>query len=143
MIRTAFVALAAVLAVAPPLASAQPRSQTSPAPPNAFQTPSGNIHCLFREGRMRCDVVEHGYEAPPRPRDCRGDWGGSLSLGRDGAARMICTQRTIRDEEAFVLGYGARWVGRTITCESDEAGLRCANRAGRGFQVSRSRLDFF
>jgi hypothetical protein len=140
MIRTAFAALGAVLAVAPPLALAQPRSQT---PPSAFQTPSGNIHCQFREGRMRCDVVEHGYEAPPRPRDCRGDWGGSLSLGAEGAARVICLQRTIRDEEAFVLGYGARWVGRSITCESDETGLRCENRAGRGFKVSRSRLEMF
>jgi hypothetical protein len=140
MIRIAFAALLAIPALAPALAPAQPRSQT---PPSAFQTPSGNIHCQFREGRMRCDVVEHGYEAPPRPRGCRGDWGGSLGLGDEGPARMLCTRRTIRDEEAFVLGYGARWVGRTITCESDEAGLRCTNRAGRGFQVSRSRLEMF
>ncbi|MBY0335956.1 MAG: hypothetical protein K2X11_05040 [Acetobacteraceae bacterium] len=143
--KTALRGMAALLAMAPPLALAQARSQTapSPAPPAAFQTPSGNIHCLFRDGRMRCDVVEFAYDVPPRPRDCRGDWGAALSLGPQGPARLVCTSRTIRNEEAFVLGYGARWVGRAITCESDEAGLRCANRAGQGFRVSRSRLEVF
>ncbi|WP_156910037.1 DUF6636 domain-containing protein [Rubritepida flocculans] len=140
MIWTAFRALLAVGAMAPLLASAEPLPQT---PPPAFQTPSGNIHCLFREGRMRCDVQERSYTPPPRPPGCRDDWGSSLALGARGPARLLCVRRPLRDEEAFVLGYGARWIGRAIACESDEAGLSCTNREGRGFRVSRTRLELF
>jgi hypothetical protein len=132
--------VAALLAAAPLLAFAQGRDQ---APPPQFQTPSGNVHCLFAGGRMRCDVVEHSYEVPPRPADCRGDWGGRISLGARGPARLECLTRTHRDEEAFVLGYGARWIGRAIECEAQEAGLRCANREGRGFWVARGVLEIF
>ncbi|MCU0889928.1 MAG: hypothetical protein MUC64_18325 [Rubritepida sp.] len=134
------IAALAVLVAAPLLAFAQGRDQ---APPNAFQTPSGNVHCLFSGGRMRCDVVEHHYEVPPRPADCRGDWGGRISLAARGPARLECLTRTHRDEDAFVLGYGARWIGPGISCEAQEAGLRCANRQGRGFWVARGVLEMF
>jgi hypothetical protein len=125
------------LVLAPVLALAQPAFQS---PPAAFQTPSGNVHCLLRDAALRCEVLEHAF-APPQ--DCPQGWRGGIALRADGATELPCEGAPVRDDEAFVLGYGARWEGPGITCRSEEAGLRCANRAGRGFQVSRARLGLF
>jgi hypothetical protein len=140
MTRTASPALAAAMFLVPVLAFAQPGFQP---PPPAFQTPSGNLHCLYGAGTLRCEVLDHAYPTPPRPEGCSAGWGGALALRAEGAAGTPCGGPSVRNDDAFVLGYGARWLGAGITCESLEAGLRCANRAGHGFQASRTRLELF
>jgi hypothetical protein len=137
MVATAAIRISAALVCLPLLASAQPAIQS---PPAAFQTPSGNVHCRFGAGALRCEVLERAYAAP---RECPGGWQGGIALRAEGEIELPCEAPGLRNDEAFVLGYGARWLGPGITCESEEAGLRCANRAGRGFQASRSRLAVF
>lgn len=135
----AWTRISAALLFVPLLASAQPSLQS---PPAAFQTPSGNVHCLWHGDLLRCDVLERSY-APPPVQDCPGGWRGNLGLRAAGGPMLMCGVASVRDDEAFVLFYGARWLGPGITCDSDEAGLRCTNRAGHGFQASRGRLALF
>lgn len=135
--RTASIRVSAALVLLPLLASAQATDQS---PPAAFQTPSGNVHCLLRDAALHCQVVERAWEPPAA---CAGGWGGLLRLRPGQAPQVECAGRPVRDDEAFVLGYGAKWLGPGIACESEEAGLRCESGTGHGFQVSRTRLTMF
>ncbi|WP_270936465.1 DUF6636 domain-containing protein [Falsiroseomonas oryzae] len=139
MTMTAWVRISVAMALAPVLASAQPAFQP---PPPAFQTPSGNVHCRWDAGALRCQAQEFDATAPGVP-SCTPPWPGLLSLRPTGHAETPCRGAALRNEDDFVLGYGARWIGAGVTCESEEAGLRCANGAGHGFQISRSRLTLF
>ncbi|WP_137180122.1 DUF6636 domain-containing protein [Roseomonas sp. AR75] len=140
MNATAAIGALAALLVGAVVASAQPGFQP---PPDLFQTPSGNVQCLLGRGTLRCTVLEHDYPTPPAAAACRPPWNGQLALGRQGQAQLPCTAALVRDDDAFVLGYGARWLGPGITCESDESGLKCTNAAGHGFRASRSTLELF
>ncbi len=140
MKATAAIGTLGALLLSAVVASAQPGFQP---PPPAFQTPSGNVHCLFRQGTLRCDVLEHAYATPAEAAGCSPAWQGRLALRAEGAVQLPCVGAPVRNDEAFVLGYGARWIGEGVECESLEAGLRCANRAGHGFQASRTKLDLF
>lgn len=135
--RTASIRVSAALVLVPLLALAQPRDQP---PPEAFQTPSGNVHCLLHDGALHCQVLERAWEPPMA---CAGGWGGLLRLRAGHAPSVECAGRPVRNDEAFVLGYGAAWLGPGIACESQEAGLRCESGTGHGFQVSRARLTMF
>jgi hypothetical protein len=140
MNATAAIGALAALFLVPVVASGQPGFQP---PPPAFQTPSGNVHCLFRQGTLRCDVLEHAYPTPAEAAGCSPAWEGRLALRAEGSVTLPCSGAPVRNDEAFVLGYGARWIGQGVECESLEAGLRCANRSGHGFQASRTKLDLF
>lgn len=109
---------------------------------NGFQTPSGNIHCAVDGSEIRCDIVERSFTPPPRPRSCQFDWGGSVELTPHGA-RMICVSDTAANPDYPRLAYGTAWQGGGLTCVSAQAGLRCTNAAGRGFELSRARLSLF
>lgn len=109
-----------------------------------FQLPSGNIHCSASGGWINCQIVEYAYRPPfPRPRDCDGDWGPLVELGSSGMARMGCYYTTVVDPNAPVLRYGSTWQGQGIACTASQSGLRCVNREGRGFELSRARLHMF
>jgi hypothetical protein len=125
--------VAAVLVLLPVLASAQ----------EAFQLPSGNIHCAVQEGRLRCDALNFTYQRPPRPRSCDLDYGGAVGLGPRGAPALICHGDTIANPMAPVLGYGQAWQGGGMSCTATPAMLRCVNAEGRGFEMARARLLFF
>ncbi len=124
--------LAAFLLV-PVLASAQ----------EAFQLPSGNIHCALYDGVLRCDVLEFTYRRPPRPPGCEEGWGSAIALGGKGPARVICHGDTVADPRNPVLGYGRAWQGPGMACTASQAGLRCVNGDGRGFEMARARLNLF
>lgn len=109
----------------------------------SFQLPSGNIHCATFEGVLRCDILNFSYRRLPRPRDCDLDYGDSVELGPNGSARLVCHGDTIASPGAPVLRYGAAWQGKAMSCASTQAGLRCTNGAGRGFEMSRARLSLF
>ena len=117
----------------PGLASAQ----------EAFQLPSGNIHCVVHAGQLRCDILSYAYQRPTRPRGCELDWGGAVEIGARGAARLLCHGDTVADPAAPVLGYGSLWQGPGMGCTAARSGLRCANSDGRGFEMSRARLRLF
>lgn len=117
----------------PVLASAQ----------EAFQLPSGNIHCMAFEGTLRCEIRQSHYRRPPRPFDCDLEYGDSVELGPRGRAQLVCHGDTVQDPKSPVLGYGRAWQGPGMACTASTAGLRCENREGRGFEMSRARLHLF
>jgi hypothetical protein len=123
----------AALVLVPVLASAQ----------EAFQLPSGNIHCAVHDGRLRCDVLNFTYQRPPRPRGCDLDHGGAVDLGPRGLPSLICHGDTVANPAAPVLGYGQAWQGRGMACTATPAMLRCVNAEGHGFEMARARLLFF
>jgi hypothetical protein len=139
MTTTASIRLSAALILAPLLASAQPADQS---PPAAFQTPSGNVHCRWDRAALNCQVLSF-ETTPPEASRCTAPWQGWLALQAEGAAEAPCRGTPVRDDEAFVLGYGARWIGPGVTCDSDETGLRCANGAGHGFRAARAGITLF
>ncbi|CAH0306820.1 DUF6636 domain-containing protein [Roseomonas sp. CECT 9278] len=123
----------AVLILLPVLASAQ----------EAFQLPSGNIHCAVHDGILRCDVLNFTYPRPPRPRGCDQDHGGAIGMRARGAPVLICHGDTVADPAAPVLGYGQAWQGRGLSCTATPQGVRCVNADGRGFELARARLLIF
>jgi len=101
-----------------------------------FQTPSGNIHCLYssQPAYLRCDI-RSGLRPAPRGR-CQLDWTG-LELGPRGRGRPSCAGDTVVDRRRRTLAYGRRFERGGFACVSRRIGLRCTNRAGHGFFLSR------
>ena len=110
------------------------------APPQleSFQMPSRNVGCLYvrASGTLRCDILS-GLRPEPR-RACELDWTG-ITLVAAGRAAPQCAGDTAYNLRARVLRYGSTWRRGAITCRSKRDGLRCANRRGHGFFLSRAR----
>jgi len=104
-----------------------------------FRTPSGNIGCAFSSSpaSLRCDILSGLKPRPPRPQGCELDWGFGYSLGPTGRTRVMCAGDTAVDRRAKVLRYGRTWSRDGFTCASRVGGLRCSNRSGHGFHLSR------
>ncbi len=108
-----------------------------------FRTPSANIGCGYSSGpgpgqaSLRCDILSGLKPRPARPRGCDLDWGFGYELSPTGRARTVCAGDTAVDKRAKVLRYGQKWSRSGLTCVSRIAGLRCANRSGHGFFLSR------
>ena len=108
-----------------------------------FRTPSGNIGCYYMSSRslqatLRCDIRSGLKPRPPKPRNCPLDWGDSYELAPTGRALYTCHGDTAIDPTSRVLKYGTRWSRGGFTCASRKAGLRCSNRSGHGFFLSRA-----
>ena len=106
-----------------------------------FQSPSGNIRCTMfdSDGRntVRCEVVEHGWEAPPRSPDCQLNWGDRVELTEDSAAVFSCYGQNLPDPQA-TLDYGKVAIFGSISCTSETTGIMCLdNDTGHFFNVSR------
>jgi hypothetical protein len=114
------------------------------APPQfeSFRMPSGNIGCIYvrASATLRCDILS-GLRPEPRRR-CELDWTGITLIGT-GRAAPQCAGDTAYDRRAHVLRYGATWRRGAITCRSGRDGLRCSNRRGHGFFLSRARWRVF
>ena len=75
---------------------------------------------------------------PLRPKSCDLDWGyGYELIGATARAKTFCAGDTAHDPRAPILPYGKTWKKGPFTCLSRRIGLRCANRAGHGFFLSR------
>jgi len=109
----------------------------------AFRTPSRNIGCTFdsglASGTLRCDIRSGLRPRPGRPRGCNLDWGDSYTLRVHGRATLTCHGDTAIVPGSRVLRYGMRWHRGGLVCLSRVTGLRCTNRSGHGFFVSRAR----
>ena len=104
-----------------------------------IQTPSHNIGCLYQNSpaALRCDI-RSGLKPPPsKPRGCTVDWTGGYQVGATGRAHKVCAGDTVLSANARVVRYGTTWRGGPFTCKSSTSGLRCKNRSGHGFFLSR------
>ncbi len=110
----------------------------------SFRTPSGNIGCTFSSGlvgatpNLRCDIHSGLRPRPTRPRNCELDWGFGYSMGARGRAYAVCAGDTALIPSSRVLRYGNKWSRGGFTCTSRVVGLRCTNRSGHGFLLSRA-----
>lgn len=108
-----------------------------------FTTPSGNVACLMSNG-VRCDVLEHTWDLPPKPSDCEFDFGVGAQLVGTGAGELSCVDDTVAGSDFAVLDYGAAVEYDGVVCVSREAGLRCRDRTtAHGFTVARAAYSLF
>jgi hypothetical protein len=109
-----------------------------------FRTPSGNIGCAFNSDPdfggvyLRCDILSGLKPAPARPRGCTLDWKYGYEMRPTGRAQTVCAGETAVDKRAKVIRYGSKWARGGFTCLSRRTGLRCRNRSGHGFFLSRT-----
>jgi hypothetical protein len=104
-----------------------------------LQTPSHNIGCLYQTSppALRCDI-RSGLKPPPsKPKGCTVDWTGGYQVGATRRARKLCADDTVLWPTARVVRYGSTWRGGPFACKSRSSGLRCKNRSGHGFFLSR------
>jgi hypothetical protein len=109
-----------------------------------FRTPSGNIGCVYSSGfgsppSLRCDIRSRLRPRPTKPHGCDLDWGDSYEMTATGRVAITCHGDTAILPNARMLRYGSRWTGAGFTCVSRLRGLRCRNRTGHGFFLSRRR----
>jgi hypothetical protein len=45
-----------------------------------FSSPSGNIGCDLSADFAVCEIGEHNFPLPPKPADCRFDWGAAVDF---------------------------------------------------------------
>lgn len=109
-----------------------------------FSSPSRNIGCAIDRGFARCDVANHSWRAPAKPKRCMLDWGNGLLVGRRGRGQYVCAGDTTLQQRGAILGYGrSRTVG-AFTCTSRRSGMTCSRSgSGHGFTVSRTRAKAF
>jgi hypothetical protein len=108
-----------------------------------FRTPSSNIGCLYSNEpgnggpSLRCDILSGLKPAPSKPPGCTLDWKYGYRLRGRGKALKVCAGDTTVDRHAKVVRYGHRWRAGAFSCLSRRIGLRCANRSGHGFFLSK------
>jgi hypothetical protein len=114
-----------------------------------FMTPSGNIACSLAgsPAELRCDIGSGLRPTPPHPGWCITDWGHGLELPAGDRPHVLCAgdvnPANLPDRTVHVLLYGRTWSSGQITCASRTSGLRCVNRIGHGFFLSRERWSVF
>jgi hypothetical protein len=130
-----------MLALIAPAIAAAPiaLSATAYADDLNFQSPSGNIACTLSPGGATCDIADYTYQVPPGP-ECSKHikWGNrfTLSPGKPGA--MECHGDTVRVPNEATLNYGQTLTAGTLTCGSDQAGIKCSDSAsGHYFWISK------
>ena len=108
-----------------------------------FTSPTGNIGCYIDRKSVRCDIGDRDWEPPRAPKSCDLDWGNAFNLRATGHASRLCVGDTAVDPRSPTLAYGRTWSRGGFTCKASTAGLRCTNRSGHGFFLSRSSQRLF
>ncbi|PSB03562.1 DUF6636 domain-containing protein [Merismopedia glauca] len=115
----------------------------------AFQTPSGNIHCLAfknsvtNEVNLRCDMKRNTAQIPPKPANCEFDWGNYFEMNAVGKANRKCVGDTVIGDYA-VLPYGKKWViEAAFSCNVSRSRLRCVNTNNHGFELAVKKQKLF
>jgi Family of unknown function (DUF6636) len=123
----------------PPSRSGSPSApEARPLRAMTFQTPSGNIGCLFAYRQLRCDIWS-GMSPQPTRYACPSvsHWAGVV-LSAEGAAVPNCAGDTVVDPSSVILTYGRTWERGDLTCLARRTGLRCVNAQGGGFTLARA-----
>ncbi len=108
----------------------------------AFSSPSGNIGCFIDRAFVRCDIRHKDWDVP-RPKGCELDFGQGLTVSRRARrGRVVCAGDTALTG-AHPLAYGKRIRRGGNRCTSRVSGMRCTNRRGHGFFLSRQRFKRF
>ena len=104
-----------------------------------LQTPSHNIGCAYSSSpaNLRCDILSGLKPAPRKPPGCQNDWTFGYQVDATGRARKVCAGDSVYSARARVIRYGTTWRSGPFTCKSRRLGLRCRNRSGHGFFLSR------
>ncbi|GFG68042.1 hypothetical protein MKUB_55320 [Mycobacterium kubicae] len=106
---------------------------------NNFQSPSGNIYCTLDNTGAACDISEFTYQPPPPPECAQHiEWGSRFRLSVGKAAIIECHGDTLKVPGEPTLNYGQTVSAGTVTCSSEQSGVRCTDTAsGHYFRVSR------
>lgn len=108
-----------------------------------FHSPSGNIGCGISRNGARCDIREHSWRPPPKPRSCREDWGYGLTVGKRHNGSFFCGGDTVLGL-GHSLAYGRAVIRGRFKCTSRSDGVRCVNmRSRHGFKLSREHPNRF
>ena len=92
---------------------------------------------------VSCDIRQHSWHAPPKPRSCHLDWGGGLEVGRKGRAHSVGAGDTVLGQ-GQVLRHGKPIQFGGFRCTSRRSGIRCVIRASQhGFKLSREAAKRF
>jgi hypothetical protein len=104
-----------------------------------FQTPSHKIGCAYSSSpaNLRCDISTGLKPPPAKPKGCMNDWTFGYEMGPRGHARTLCAGDSVFAATARVVRYGTTWRGGAFSCKSQKTGLRCRNKSGHGFFLSR------
>ena len=116
----------------------------APASAKTFVTEDGNIQCIMRSKFVRCDVTEHKWTAPPKPKSCEFDYGSSLYLNvPDGKSGFAC----VSDATGAMTEYpaGTRFQTGDNVCRLRKNGkVKCRNKVeGIGFAVGTKSYELF
>ena len=113
-----------------------------------FETPSTNIQCTVGHAAsfsdITCTIIEiNGASTIPRPSNCHSDWGHTFFMYDTGRAEVLCepTSRSKGGYERADYGVTGQFGG--FTCHSSKKGLKCSNRDGHGFFLSRRKQMVF
>lgn len=91
---------------------------------------------MISKGAVRCDIRNHSWTAPPKPKRCDVDWAAGPP-STSGKAGIVCAGDTAL-EAGPVLPYGDPISRGRFHCESQQAGMRCVNkRNGHGFSLNK------
>lgn len=112
-----------------------------------FQSPTGNIACLFDVGTttsVRCDLAQLNRSFMTPPKDCDLDWGDSFEVATgDKRGGLACHGDTVINPKALRLDYGSTLSFGDISCVSAKNGITCKTGQGHGFTVSRKMQSLF
>ena len=124
-----------------------------------FHTADSNVDCLMFKGvkknkkkkrpripgGTRCDVKNHTWVAPPKPRWCDVDWGFGVQVGEKRAGSYLCAGDTVALPGSPVLATATSITLGRFTCSSPADGtVRCQNNRNlHGFEVSGSSVLLF
>jgi len=156
MRRTGLISLCVAIA----LVLALPASGAAKLRQSFFHTLDGNISCAVLKdtktrrkhhrkikgfpGEARCDLREHTWVAPPKPKSCPVDWGEGVVVSRHGLGNYVCAGDTVANPAAPALGPGASVTLGRYTCSVLAVSVRCTNNVnGHGFEVSSASVSLF
>ncbi|MGD0273345.1 MAG: DUF6636 domain-containing protein [Gaiellaceae bacterium] len=113
-----------------------------------FRMPSNNIFCAYvattgYPSYLRCDI-ESGLKPPPPKKvgkEC--SYGITVEMNSQGKSKYGCVSDAVYNTHARKLNYGSTWRHDGFTCTSKMAGLRCTNKSGHGFFLSRQHSYLF
>jgi hypothetical protein len=149
LLITLVAGLALLLALGSSAKANSSKAQTSKDVYIDFRMPSNNVFCAYisstspRYTYLRCDIMSHLKPLPSSKGCVEGSRGVSVSMNVYGRATYPCSSDTVYNKSARKLAYGTTWSKGGFTCKSRMTGLKCSNRSGHGFFLSKQRTYRF